>query len=103
MSFIYPVRPLLELAICKEYRMARKTNGSTATPRKKKTVASATFSNVASIEGARKNVEGNKLEDEIRRRAYEIYLERNGSPGDEHQDWLSAEREVRARHQERLA
>jgi hypothetical protein len=30
----------------------------------------------------------------IRRRAYEIYLERNGLPGDELDDWLRAEREL---------
>jgi hypothetical protein len=30
----------------------------------------------------------------IRRRAYEIYLERNGHPGDELEDWLRAEREL---------
>lgn len=84
--------------------MARKTNGSTPTPRKSKAGASTTATNVASIEDARKNIHDARLEDEIRRRAYEIYLERNGSPGDECQDWLSAEREVRARHQqERMA
>ena len=32
--------------------------------------------------------------EEIRRRAYEIYLERNGFPGDELDDWLRAEREL---------
>ena len=32
--------------------------------------------------------------EEIRRRAYEIYLERNGLPGDELDDWLRAEREL---------
>lgn len=34
---------------------------------------------------------------EIRRRAYEIYLNRNGAPGDPVADWLQAERELRAR------
>ena len=33
--------------------------------------------------------------EEIRRRAYEIYLERGGLPGDELDDWLRAERELR--------
>ena len=33
-------------------------------------------------------------QEEIRRRAYEIYLERNGLPGDELDDWLRAEREL---------
>ena len=37
------------------------------------------------------------LDDEIRRRAYEIYLERGSTPGSESEDWLVAEREVRAR------
>ena len=32
--------------------------------------------------------------EEIRQRAYEIYLERNGRPGDELDDWLRAEREL---------
>ena len=32
--------------------------------------------------------------DEIRRRAYEIYIERCGLPGDELDDWLRAEREL---------
>jgi Protein of unknown function (DUF2934) len=33
-------------------------------------------------------------QEEIKRRAYEIYLERNGLPGDELDDWLRAEREL---------
>jgi hypothetical protein len=32
--------------------------------------------------------------EEIRLRAYEIYLERGGLPGDELDDWLQAEREL---------
>lgn len=40
-------------------------------------------------------------EEQIRQRAYELYLERrangNGRSGDPHQDWLDAEREVRSR------
>jgi Protein of unknown function (DUF2934) len=34
-------------------------------------------------------------EEEIRRRAYEIYLERGGQPGGELDDWLQAERELK--------
>jgi hypothetical protein len=33
--------------------------------------------------------------EEIRRRAYEIHVERGGLPGDELEDWLRAERELR--------
>ena len=32
--------------------------------------------------------------EEIRLRAYEIYLERGGRPGNEFDDWLQAEREL---------
>lgn len=35
--------------------------------------------------------------DQIRQRAFEIYLSRNGAPGDETQDWLQAENELRAK------
>jgi len=40
-----------------------------------------------------------KLEDEIRRRAYELYVQRGSTPGSEAEDWLTAEREVRQRYQ----
>jgi hypothetical protein len=33
-------------------------------------------------------------EDEIRTRAYEIFLQRGGQPGYELEDWLQAEREL---------
>ena len=36
-------------------------------------------------------------EEQIRRRAYELYLERGGASGDELDDWLRAEREIRDR------
>jgi hypothetical protein len=48
----------------------------------------------------RKNVIPINLEEEIRRRAYEIFEERGGVPGNEHEDWLRAEREVLARYQQ---
>lgn len=35
-------------------------------------------------------------EQEIRNRAYEIYLQRGAQPGHEVQDWLQAERELTA-------
>lgn len=43
------------------------------------------------------------LDEEIRRRAYELYLERNGAPGDPAMDWLTAEREVRSRYASQAA
>ena len=38
------------------------------------------------------------LESEIRLRAYELYEQRGCIPGHETDDWVAAEREVRARH-----
>jgi hypothetical protein len=35
-------------------------------------------------------------EDDVRRRAYELYLERGNNPGDEVSDWLQAERALLA-------
>lgn len=35
-------------------------------------------------------------EERIRQRAYEIYMRRNGGPGDPKSDWAQAERELRA-------
>ena len=35
-------------------------------------------------------------EDKIRRRAYELYVERGGEPGRDIEDWLQAERELTA-------
>ena len=41
-------------------------------------------------------VEGHEpTEDDIRRRAYERYLERGGGQGTDFQDWLEAERELK--------
>ena len=49
-----------------------------------------------SIEGGRE--EGSEVnptrEQEIRRRAYELYLERGEEPGHDLEDWLQAEREL---------
>ena len=44
------------------------------------------------------NIDNASLDEEIRRRAYELFLARNGAAGDPNGDWLIAEREVRARH-----
>ena len=43
------------------------------------------------------------LQDEIRRRAYELYEARGSKPGYEHEDWLHAEREILARHNQQSA
>ena len=40
------------------------------------------------------------VEEEIRRRAFELYEQRGRTPGGEHDDWLVAEREILARYQQ---
>jgi hypothetical protein len=39
------------------------------------------------------------LESQIRQRAYELYQQRGEAIGDPNEDWLRAEREVRARYE----
>jgi hypothetical protein len=46
----------------------------------------------------RKNVVPINLDDEIRRRAYELFQQRGGRGGNEAEDWYAAEREVRQRY-----
>lgn len=91
--------------------MARKTTGNTTTNRSKKAGTPVQPAVVQSAYEDRKNEESANaipssipvnltvnLEEEIRRRAYELYLQRRatarGESGDENQDWLIAEREV---------
>jgi len=51
----------------------------------------------------RKNVVPINLEEEIRRRAYELYQQRGSSSGSEAEDWLTAEREVLQRYHQQSA
>jgi hypothetical protein len=125
MSLVHYVRPFLELGICKEYAMARKTTGITTT-RVKKTTATpsapvqaategpkdvskevrktGTPANVVPISVASGNVVPTNVEEQIRRRAYELYLERRATAdsgsGDSNQDWLIAEQEILSRGRE---
>ena len=97
--------------------MARKTTTSSTTSRSKKTAASIQPAAVQVAPEVPKNgkpanlvlvdppvnLEVN-LEEEIRRRAYELYLQRRATAGNENvngnenQDWLIAEREIRSRY-----
>ena len=93
--------------------MARKTTGSTTTSRSKKTAASIQPAAVQVASEVPKNGKPANLvlvdppvnlEEEIRRRAYELYLQRKATAGnenvngDENTDWLMAEREIRSRY-----
>lgn len=42
---------------------------------------------------------GRPSEEDIRRRAYELYQQRGGEPGHEQEDWDRAERELRSEQQ----
>jgi hypothetical protein len=102
-SLIHYVKPFLELGICKEYCMARKTTGNTIPNRSKKTLASIAPAAAPVAPEVRKNAKPANLvpvnlEEEIRCRAYELYLQRRGTAGDPNQDWLIAEREIRSRY-----
>jgi hypothetical protein len=61
-------------------------------------VSKESQANSKQVEPGEASGENGALEKEIRRRAYEIYLERGEQPGRELDDWLQAEREL-----ERLA
>jgi hypothetical protein len=96
MWLIHQFGSLLNLGICKEYSyMAR-----TKTPRNgdagNKPLAST--SQIALVPEVKKNSSSIDIEAEIRRRAYELFQERGGTPGHEDEDWLVAEREILARH-----
>jgi hypothetical protein len=43
------------------------------------------------------------VEEEIRRRAYELYMQRGCTPGKDHSDWVEAEREIMARYTQQSA
>jgi hypothetical protein len=88
--------------------MARKTTGNTTTNRSKKTAAfvqpAAEFLTEVPRNGNSASLASTTLEEEIRSRAYELYLQRRATAGsenvngDENQDWLIAEREILSRH-----
>jgi hypothetical protein len=51
----------------------------------------------------RKNILPINLEDEIRRRAYELYQQRGNRTGSEADDWFAAESEIRQRYRQHSA
>jgi hypothetical protein len=136
MSLIHYARPFLELGNCKEFRMPRKTTGTTVPNRSKKAQVADSPAPVqvtpqitpearldvqkvvaefprreevrkdapkiaTSVQRVPVNLASNSIEEEIRRRAYELYLQRRATAGgamdDPNQDWLIAEREILSR------
>lgn len=123
MSFIYQFNSFLNLGACKEYSiMARPksptgskqalTNNNTTTG-----IAAPATAQPAAPEASRpeskklgvvkadprSNIVPINLEDEIRRRAFELYQLRGCVAGYETQDWLAAEREVLQRYHQQSA
>jgi hypothetical protein len=79
--------------------MPRKNSGNGSTPRTRKPKVVEASTPAPVVAESRKILVPINLEEEIRQRAYEIYVERGSTPGNEHQDWLTAEREVRSRYE----
>lgn len=82
----------------KQPRKGTTTGTSTDTPTTRKQAARKP--------AARKQQDGaapRGTDEEIRTRAYHLYLERGGEPGGELEDWLQAEREHRERNDGRAA
>ena len=61
---------------------------------KAKTVASTDRTQRKKAAQEKEELLDSTREQEIRNRAYEIYLQRGGQSGDEVDDWLQAEREL---------
>ena len=80
-----------------EIRVEARGNVTPISGAVKKTAAESSGKDSAAKQSSGKHLNGN-LDEEIRRRAYELFLERGGVAGDPAHDWLIAEREVRARH-----
>lgn len=84
---------------------AGKTNGETPTTPVNPVNPSVTPEPVSELRevrkaqpDARKNIVPINLEDEIRRRAYELWEQHGRQSGQENEHWLVAEREVRERY-----
>jgi len=75
--------------------MAAKNTRSTS--RRTKKAASVQSQVAPSPVGIFEGSTTGKLEEQIRLRAYELFLERGSAPGNESEDWLVAEREVLSR------
>jgi DUF2934 family protein len=93
-------KPSLNLHIIKEYPMAKtKDLNGTGTATARKRVAKTAEPTVET----KSNVFPINLDEEIRKRAFELYEQRGSVVGNENEDWLSAEREVLARYRQQSA
>jgi hypothetical protein len=127
MSFIYQqLNSFLNLGICKEYSIMARSKTPTGSKQKDTAIPNSTPA-VPTTQGvaagtaqtepnrpearkleivktdSRANVVPMNLEDEIRRRAYELSKQRGFEGGSETEDWLTAEREVLQRYHQQSA
>jgi hypothetical protein len=80
-------------------KASKPTNGSETAPESR---PESKMFEVRKPDG-RKNVVPINLEDEIRRRAYELYQQRQPGAGSEADDWFTAEREITQRYHQHSA
>lgn len=73
--------------------MARAKTSENGGTRNKKSKAAAAGASAGGGNGNGRSWSGD-LQEQIRVRAYELYVQRGGSPGSEKDDWIAAEREV---------
>ena len=66
-------------------------------PRIKKTTRKTPRAKKAT-QKTKKKIDPQKIREEIRKRAYEIFLERGEKEGDKLSDWLQAEREIKKKY-----
>jgi hypothetical protein len=60
----------------------------------RKMIQATSMKAVPPAEETKQVMRGEPTTEQIRNRAYEIYVSRGDAPGDESQDWLLAEREL---------
>jgi hypothetical protein len=70
-------------------------------PRQRKPAKSSATPADSVADGSTISRDDRPTDEEIRARAYELYLQRSGEDGDAAGDWLRAETEYRERRQER--
>lgn len=74
---------------------AKKTTRSKTTNRSRTATGATTQKTTRTRQTTRKPIAAAISDDQIRERAFYIYLSRHGAPGDEFSDWIQAERELR--------
>jgi hypothetical protein len=111
MWLIHQFDSLLNLGICKEYPImakaktprttSEKTNGAPIAP----PVSATAAENISGMRevrktapDTRKNIVPINLDEEIRKRAYELWEENGRESGRDNEYWLSAEREILGRY-----